>query len=77
MAIHAKMLLNTTQHCWLDTTRMEQVEKFLGLKSQLGTTSGPEAVHEAETQGHCRGPDPALSSQGDQLYLDSSKNLKP
>lgn len=44
---------------------------------QLGTTYGPKGVCEAENQGHFRGLDPVLVSQGNQPSLNSAKKWEP
>lgn len=53
------------------------MEEPLDPTFQLGTTTGPKGAHEVEIQGHCGGLTPARSSQGNQLYLNAAKRLKP
>lgn len=52
------------------------MEELLALRPSWAP-SGSEGVHEVEMQGRFGGLDPALSSPGNLLCLDSVKNSKP
>ena len=56
--------------------RREQVEELLALRPSWAP-SGSEGVHKGEMQGRFGGLEPALSSLGNLLCLDSVKNSKP